>query len=418
MVPGVRKAIHVTGEIGLTLLAAGGAVCIVFVIAAAWFGLSIILFSTGSMTPTIPAGSAALVRDIPASEVEVGDIVTVDRPDALPVTHRVVGIAGTGPTRELTLRGDANPTDDPLPYSVSGVREVIFSVPGVAPAIAAAGHPVTLAIVTLFAAGLVTWAFWPMGDARGGPRGDARGGGSAPRAQRRPSRPRGARRSQGARHASGAGAAVVMVAALAGGGIAPPHARAADTATEHVVQGEVLRLTSILDAAHARNLEPGDQVAWIVGVEANTGEPGTVHIDLEFSAEDPPLTIEVSVCAVRWADDECASGRRDVVSLTAADVAGDHRLDEMPTSEQRWLRLTVGLADGGGALLEPMQRSLIVRATGSGDSAGIGPGGAGIAETGPRFAPAILAAAALLLIGFGAAVMLWRRRDRSARRRG
>src|SRR5688500_5253324 len=113
----VRKSARVLGEVVLTVLAAGGALCIVLVIAAGWFGVSIILFSTGSMSPTIPAGSAALVRDVPASEVEVGDVVTVDRVDALPVTHRVVAVEGSGSSRELTLRGDANPVDDPLPYS-------------------------------------------------------------------------------------------------------------------------------------------------------------------------------------------------------------------------------------------------------------------------------------------------------------
>ncbi len=46
------------------------------------------------MEPTIPTGSLAVVHEIPASEIAVGDIVTVDRPGQLPITHRVTSVAG------------------------------------------------------------------------------------------------------------------------------------------------------------------------------------------------------------------------------------------------------------------------------------------------------------------------------------
>ena len=79
----------VVGDGALTVVAVLGAVCIALVIAAALFDVRIILFSTGSMSPTIPAGSAAVVRHIPAADIAVGDVVTVDRPGKLPITHRV-----------------------------------------------------------------------------------------------------------------------------------------------------------------------------------------------------------------------------------------------------------------------------------------------------------------------------------------
>lgn len=398
----VRRSVRVLGELALTLLAIGGALCIVLVIAAGWFGISIILFSTGSMSPTIPAGSAALVREIPASEVEVGDVVTVDRPGALPVTHRVVAVAGSGVFRQLTLRGDANPVDDPLPYDVARVREVIFSVPGIAPAIAAAGHPLTLAIVTLGVAGLVTWAFWPRAAADGE---------ASERRTRRSRRPTGTT----ARHA--AGAVLVVAAAVTTSMLSPQPAQAAavaSLASEQVVQGEVLRLTSILDAARAGNLEPGADAVWIVGVEAITDEPGTVDIALEFGAGAPRLTIAVAVCDERWNGTDCPSGARALPTVTAASSAARHPLAEMRTSEQRWLRLTVSLADGTDGTdagtagadepVDPIRRELVVRATGFGESASIGPGG-DIAATGPPFAPSALAAAAVLLTAAGAALV-------------
>lgn len=383
-----RKALRVSGEIVFTVLAAGGAACILLVIAAMWFGASVILFSTGSMSPAIPAGSAALVREVPASEVEVGDVVTVDRPNALPITHRVVAIAGSGPVRELTLRGDANSTDDPFPYSVSHVREVILSVPGIAPAIDAAGNPVTLATVTVLIAGLVTWSFWP--------RRVPPDGAGIPRRRRRADREHS---SPGARQAGGA--AVVVAAALIGVTSTPQPATAATTATEHIVQGDVIRLTSILDAEQARNLEPGVESVWIVGVEAITDEPGAIDIDLEFAADEPALTISVVACDERWIGTGCASGRRDLADVTATDVAASHRLDEMSASEQRWLRLSVGLADSGAGSIDAGWRDLVVRASGFGESSGIGPGGDGIMRADPPVAPGPLALVALLLSGFG-----------------
>lgn len=153
----------VVGEILLWIAAVAGLVCIVLVILAFTAHITLILFRTGSMSPTIPAGSVAIVQQIPASEVHVGDVVTVDRPGQLPVTHRVrlVEHGSSAAVRLLTLRGDANAQDDPAPYPVSTVRIVRFAIPGLAPVIVAFGNPFVLGGLTLGAAALVVWAFWP-----------------------------------------------------------------------------------------------------------------------------------------------------------------------------------------------------------------------------------------------------------------
>lgn len=152
------------------MLALGGLVCIVLFVAAMLFNVSVIMFKTGSMSPTIPAGSAALVREIPASEIQVGDVVTVSRADALPVTHRVTSVApsesGSADARTITMRGDANAQDDPAPYDVETVDLVMFSVPGLAHVIVWFSNPFVLGGITIAAALLVTWAFWPR-DERG-----------------------------------------------------------------------------------------------------------------------------------------------------------------------------------------------------------------------------------------------------------
>ena len=146
----------------LNIAAAGGALCIVAVICAIFFDISLIMFKTGSMSPTIPAGSLAVVREIPADEVEVGDVVTVDRPGKLPVTHRVVAIEpGGGGVRNLTLKGDANPVEDLNPYPVDRVRIVMWSVPGLAKAVVAVSNRWVMLGTTLAVSALVTWVFWP-----------------------------------------------------------------------------------------------------------------------------------------------------------------------------------------------------------------------------------------------------------------
>ena len=167
-VGGRRRRTSVRGvlsEVLLWVLALAGLVCIVLVVLAFTAHITLILFRTGSMAPTIPAGSVAIVQQIPASQVHVGDVVTVDRPGELPITHRVRVIAdGAQPgERLLTLRGDANAHDDLAPYPVSTVRIVRFSVPGIAPVIVAFGNPLVLGGITIGVAGLVIWAFWPRG---------------------------------------------------------------------------------------------------------------------------------------------------------------------------------------------------------------------------------------------------------------
>jgi len=157
------------GNVLLWIASAGGVICIALVILSAVFDISLIMFKTGSMSPTIPTGSLALVREIPASEVRIGDVVTVDRSGELPVTHRVTSISGRGETREITMRGDANPVEDPAPYTISNVRIVLASVPHLANVIMTVSNPMVLGGITIGAGLLVSWAFWPR-DAAARPR--------------------------------------------------------------------------------------------------------------------------------------------------------------------------------------------------------------------------------------------------------
>lgn len=161
---GSRRGVgRVLADILLWIAAIAGVVCMVLVVLALTVNITLIMFRTGSMSPTIPAGSVAVVQEVAASEVEVGDVVTVERVGDLPVTHRVTSISSgaSDAERVITMRGDANAADDPYPYTVQTVRVVLFSVPGIASAIVAMGNPYVLGGLTIAATALVVWAFWP-----------------------------------------------------------------------------------------------------------------------------------------------------------------------------------------------------------------------------------------------------------------
>ncbi|MCC6497206.1 MAG: hypothetical protein IT193_13215 [Propionibacteriaceae bacterium] len=257
-------------------------------VAAHLFGFSIVLFSTGSMSPTIPAGSAALVRLLPASEFKVGDVTTVERQGALPITHRITSIKpfeGSPAARVVTMRGDANDVEDPQPYLIHDARLVIASVPGVATTISGFRDPRLMGLLSLVAGGLVTWAFWP-----------------------RQSRK----------------ATLVAAAALVAGSqlLGAPDANAAET--EEQIIGRHLVLTVVSDKEALGSMIPGLPVLWQVGVDTVGDEEGAVHIGLGLApgtVDAGALTVDVQACSERWIADTCPGTVNHWVTATPLDQA-------------------------------------------------------------------------------------------------
>jgi signal peptidase len=265
-----------------------GLVSVAAAVAAHVWGFSIILFSTGSMTPTIPAGSAALVRLVPATELAVGDITTVERPGQLPITHRITSVKpldGSPSARVITMRGDANATDDPEPYVVTDARLVVASMPGVAQSFAGLRDPRLMALLTVLAGLLVTWAFWP----------------------------RQARR-----------AGVVAAAAVVAGSplLGSTEAQAAET--EHQIEGSHLVLTVVSDDEAVSNMAPGQPVLWQVGVDTKGREEGAVHVGLGLGSDSvnaDALKVDVLACTERWQDETCPGTAEAWVVDTGLDHA-------------------------------------------------------------------------------------------------
>ena len=155
---------RVAKEALLGVAAVAGLACILWLVASTFFGLQMLIFQTGSMAPTMPTGTAAIAQPIPAEQINVGDVVMVERQGQLPVTHRVMSVE-TDPAVEggaiLVLKGDDNEVNDPSPYHVTEAVRVVFPIPGLGTVIEAGRTPLFLGLTTMFVAGLVLWAFWP-----------------------------------------------------------------------------------------------------------------------------------------------------------------------------------------------------------------------------------------------------------------
>lgn len=358
-------------DAGLAVAAVLGAVCIVLAIAAVLFDVRIVMFRTGSMSPTIPAGSAAVVHGLPAADIRIGDVVMVEREGQLPVTHRVVSVdrvPGADAARSIRMRGDANAVDDPMPYEVTEVRRVVIALPGVAPVLVALGSPWMMGALTIAATTLIMVVFWPRrrpDSAEAEPA--ARDHGDAP--------PPGSRR---ARRMAGAGAAVALALTGASLTVAPVPAHADAGFTESVVQGSVIRLVSIEEPA-MRALVPGASAVWQVGVMADAATPGTIDVSLAGTGADAAgLLFEVQGCAQRWTDGGCPVPE-PLVADAPVPVDGVARtLRTMRDDEQLWLRVRVTMPEHAETDVSDVH--LVVRATGVGDDVSTQPGG--LAATG------------------------------------
>ena len=148
----------------LGVAAVAGLACVLWLVASTFFGLQMLIFQTGSMAPTMPTGTAAIGQPIAADQIAVGDVVMVERPGKLPVTHRVVEVS-PDPSVDggaiLVLKGDDNDSNDPSPYHVTEAVRVVFPIPGLGTVIEVGRTPLFLGLTTVLVAGLVLWAFWP-----------------------------------------------------------------------------------------------------------------------------------------------------------------------------------------------------------------------------------------------------------------
>lgn len=442
-----KRASAWLGNAVLNVLAVLGVLCIVLVILSVVFNVSIMMFKTGSMSPTIPAGSIAVVREIPAEEMEIGDIITASRGEnVLPVTHRVVDIDSTDEaTGAVTfeMRGDANAEKDPDLYTAEVVRKVMFSVPGVAPVLQKWRNPYLLGGITVAASLLVVWAFWP----RRGDDEDESKDSLEPRDQENPGfdsqaqmdslhEARASARSP--RHAIVFPAIAVLLLGgsglfsgcpIAGSESDPTFTASADHVSSSEVHGDVLRMQAFGDDAQMRSLSPGASASWSVDVWADAPDPGSIDLEIGAVQLSEPfgsaVTVDVTSCALDSAAKHCPPGSESLLQgvplVDLGQAPNDGRwLLEMNSDEERRVEVRATLSpDADGRSVAGLTSSVRLTATGLGDEISMGPGEPGpddpggsgeLPWTGIRGWQWILLAAFVLVVVGSAIVARTRRR--------
>ena len=91
------------------------------------YGISPIL--SGSMRPLAQPGDAFITVDRPASELKVGNIVTLHTAGSSSFyAHRIVEIRQQSGLLRIVTKGDANPSTEPDPYLVSPTEQVPVTI--------------------------------------------------------------------------------------------------------------------------------------------------------------------------------------------------------------------------------------------------------------------------------------------------
>ena len=103
----VKKICNFLSTIILIVLLAAALV----IVAPRLLGYKEMAVLSGSMEPTIPVGSLLYVKEMDASQLEVGDVCTYYLDSETFVTHRVISVDEASAT--LVTQGDANEDPDP-----------------------------------------------------------------------------------------------------------------------------------------------------------------------------------------------------------------------------------------------------------------------------------------------------------------
>jgi len=148
-----------------SLVAVAALVAATLLVAALTVGPRLLPYRTyaitgGSMEPTLPLGSEAVLRPVRAEHLRVGDIITFERPDGGGglVTHRIVRVEHDGAHRFFVTQGDANAVPDDWRVNAAGQGwRYAFSLPYAGFAVEVLRLPLArLALLALVAAVLAT----------------------------------------------------------------------------------------------------------------------------------------------------------------------------------------------------------------------------------------------------------------------
>lgn len=147
-------------ELALNIGAIAGLICIAATALSLFLEIKPLVFQSGSMSPSIQTGALAFARTVPADQLVAGDVVSVTNASGVRITHRVTGLEPVGGGEMMmTMRGDANAADDPVPYYVSEADRVLWHMNGLGYAVAWLSNPVAIFLGGMVAGGLLVIAF-------------------------------------------------------------------------------------------------------------------------------------------------------------------------------------------------------------------------------------------------------------------
>lgn len=147
-------------ELALNIGAVLGLLCLVAASLGIFLGITPLVFRSGSMSPGITTGALGLARTVSAEHLSVGDVVSVSDVSGVRITHRVTGLEPLGDgSVTMTMRGDANGADDPVPYVINEADRVFFHVNGLGYVVAWLSNPVAIFLGGMLAGGLCVVAF-------------------------------------------------------------------------------------------------------------------------------------------------------------------------------------------------------------------------------------------------------------------
>ena len=123
-------------------------------------GYGVFAVRSGSMTPALEVGDLVVTRLVDPSEVEQGDVITIETGGRAVVTHRVVAVQATDGGPVFTTRGDANATPDPRAAHADQLHgRVDWRVPLLGFVLAMIAMPVGILALVSIAAALLTAAW-------------------------------------------------------------------------------------------------------------------------------------------------------------------------------------------------------------------------------------------------------------------
>ncbi|MBE6050610.1 MAG: signal peptidase I [Clostridium sp.] len=105
---------------------------------------------TGSMVPTINPGDLVIVKNVPADEIKVDDVITFGSENIKEVTtHRVKEIK-SNENLEFVTKGDANNVEDPAPIKSTLLQgKVVKCIPKVGSALKFLKENMVIIIVSI-----------------------------------------------------------------------------------------------------------------------------------------------------------------------------------------------------------------------------------------------------------------------------